>query len=90
MATGDGIVWDTADAGFGQNLAAARAYYDLHGALAAPGTRPPLDLAVRQWLRNVRRPGVPGKEPDRAQRRATRLDAIAADWSPRALGWTVD
>ncbi|MFI5763998.1 hypothetical protein ACIA8F_24050 [Streptomyces sp. NPDC051563] len=31
-----GITWDTADAGFAENLAAAKAYYELHGTLAAP------------------------------------------------------
>ncbi|MFI1650913.1 helicase associated domain-containing protein [Streptomyces avidinii] len=31
-----GIVWDTADAAFEQNLGAARAYYQVHRTLAAP------------------------------------------------------
>ncbi|MGY1584666.1 hypothetical protein [Streptomyces sp. MN13] len=30
-----GIVWDIADAGFAENLAAARACYEQHGTLAA-------------------------------------------------------
>ncbi|MFD8148499.1 hypothetical protein [Streptomyces sp. NPDC059708] len=33
-------MWDTADAAFDQNLAAARAYHRLHGTLAAPEARP--------------------------------------------------
>ncbi|MFD5623787.1 helicase associated domain-containing protein [Streptomyces yangpuensis] len=85
-----GIVWDTADAGFEQNLAAARAYYELHETLAAPRHATALDQAVGQWLTNVRRPGGLGKDPDRAQRRAAALAAIDPDWNPGTLGWTVD
>ncbi|WP_406737138.1 Helicase associated domain protein [Streptomyces sp. NBC_00853] len=85
-----GIVWDTADAGFEQNLGAARAYYELHGTLAAPRHATALDQAVGQWLTNVRRPGGLGKDPDRAQRRAAALAAIDPDWNPGTLGWTVD
>ncbi|WP_404962029.1 helicase associated domain-containing protein [Streptomyces sp. 147326] len=59
-----GIVWDTADAGFEQNLGAARAYYELHGTLAAPRHATALDQAVGQWLTNIRRPGGLGKDPD--------------------------
>ncbi|MFE9468744.1 Helicase associated domain protein [Streptomyces virginiae] len=85
-----GIVWDTADAGFETNLGAARAYYELHGTLAAPRGATALDQAVGQWLTNVRRPGGLGKDPVRAQRRAAALAAIDPDWNPGALGWTVD
>ncbi|MFB6563912.1 Helicase associated domain protein [Streptomyces sp. NPDC056400] len=85
-----GIVWDTADAGFETNLGAARAYHDLHGTLAAPRGATALDLAVGQWLTNVRRPGGLGKDPDRAQRRAAALTAIDPSWNPGVLGWTVD
>ncbi|MFI1949467.1 helicase associated domain-containing protein [Streptomyces virginiae] len=82
-----GIVWDTADAGFETNLAAARAYYALHGTLAAPRGATILDLAVGQWLTNIRRPDGLGKDPERAERRAAALDP---DWNPGTLGWTVD
>ncbi|MFI1451346.1 Helicase associated domain protein [Streptomyces virginiae] len=85
-----GIVWDTADAGFEQNLGAARAYYELHGTLAAPRHATVLDQAVGQWLTNVRRPGGLGKDPGRAQRRAAALAAIDPDWNPGTRGWTVD
>ncbi|KPI34155.1 helicase-associated protein [Actinobacteria bacterium OV450] len=85
-----GIVWDTADAGFAQNLAAARAYYEQHGTLAAPRHATMLDKPVGQWLTNVRRPGGLGKDPERAKRRAAALAAIDPDWNPGALGWTVD
>lgn len=85
-----GIVWDTADAGFSENLAAARAYYEQHGTLAAPRHATALDKPVGQWLTNVRRPGGLGKDPDRAERRAAALAAIDEDWNPGTLGWTVD
>ncbi|MFD5065699.1 Helicase associated domain protein, partial [Streptomyces sp. NPDC058394] len=85
-----GIVWDTADAGFDQNLGAARAYHQLHGTLAAPRGAAILDIAVGQWLTNIRRPGGLGKDPDRARRRAAQLAAIDPDWNPGERGWTVD
>ncbi|MFD9339608.1 Helicase associated domain protein [Streptomyces sp. NPDC060028] len=85
-----GIVWDTADHGFEQNLGAARAYYELHGTLAAPRGATILDIAIGQYLTNIRRPGGLGKDPDRAQRRAAVLAAIDPDWNPGTLGWTVD
>ncbi|MFD9523752.1 helicase associated domain-containing protein, partial [Streptomyces sp. NPDC059979] len=84
------IVWDTADAGFEQNLGAARAYYELHGTLAAPRGASILDVAIGQYLTNIRRPGGLGKDPARAQRRAAALAAIDPDWNPGTRGWTVD
>ncbi|MFJ3883337.1 Helicase associated domain protein [Streptomyces sp. NPDC090077] len=87
-----GIVWDTADAGFAENLAAARAYFELHGTLSAPRYATALDKPVGQWLTNIRRPGGLGKDPDRAARRAAALAAIDKDWNPGDddHGWTVD
>ncbi|MEV7730475.1 Helicase associated domain protein [Streptomyces sp. NPDC087917] len=85
-----GIVWDTADAGFAENLAAARAYFELHGTLAAPRHATALDRAIGQWLTNIRRPDGLGKDPDRARRRAAELAAIDPDWNPGENGWTVD
>ncbi|WP_455681386.1 helicase associated domain-containing protein [Streptomyces lavendulae] len=87
---GLGIVWDTADAAFETNLAAARAYYRLHGTLAAPRGAAILDVQVGQWLTNVRRPGGLGQDPVRAERRAAALAAVDPDWNPAVLGWTVD
>ncbi|MFE7328173.1 helicase associated domain-containing protein [Streptomyces sp. NPDC057565] len=85
-----GMVWDTADTAFAENLAAARAYYAEAGTLAAPRHATALDKPVGQWLTNLRRPDGLGKDPERAARRAEQLAAIDPDWNPRALGWTVD
>lgn len=85
-----GIVWDTADAQFAENLAAARAYFAEAGTLAAPRHATALDKSVGQWLTNIRRPGGLGKDPVRAQQRAEQLAAVDPDWNPALLGWTVD
>ncbi|MFE7711774.1 helicase associated domain-containing protein [Streptomyces sp. NPDC057486] len=71
-----GLVWDTADTQFAENLAAARAYYTEAGTLAAPRHATALDKPVGQWLTNLRRPGGLGKEPERAARRGEQLVAI--------------
>ncbi|MFJ6054841.1 helicase associated domain-containing protein [Streptomyces sp. NPDC092307] len=71
---------------FEQNLGAARAYHALHGTLAAPRGATILDIAIGQYLTNIRRPGGLGKDPDRAQRRAAALAAIDPDWNPGELG----
>ncbi|MFE3762500.1 helicase associated domain-containing protein [Streptomyces sp. NPDC059104] len=86
---GLGIVWDTADAAFEENLAAVRAYHLLHGTLAAPRGAAILDVQIGQWLTNVHRPGGLGKDPARAARRAAALAAIDEDWNPSERGWTV-
>ncbi|WP_438297087.1 helicase associated domain-containing protein [Streptomyces sp. HUAS TT7] len=85
-----GIAWDTADAQFAENLAAARAYFVEAGTLAAPRHATALDRPVGQWLTNIRRPGGLGKDPVRAERRAAELAAVDEDWNPAVLGWTVD
>ncbi|MDJ0467129.1 DEAD/DEAH box helicase [Streptomyces sp. H27-C3] len=85
-----GIIWDTADVQFEENLAAARAYYAEAGTLAAPRHATAMDKPVGQWLTNLRRPGGLGKDPERAARRGEQLAAIDLDWNPGQLGWTVD
>jgi hypothetical protein len=85
-----GMIWDTADAQFAENLAAARAYYAQAGTLAAPRHATALDKPIGQWLTNLRRPDGLGKDPQRAARRAEQLAAIDPDWNPGQLGWTVD
>ncbi|WP_326793885.1 Helicase associated domain protein (plasmid) [Streptomyces sp. NBC_00841] len=85
-----GMIWDTADTQFAENLAAARTYYTEARTLAAPRHAVALDRPVGQWLTNLRRPDGLGKDPERAQRRAEQLAAIDPDWNTGALGWTVD
>ncbi|MFG2291705.1 Helicase associated domain protein [Streptomyces sp. NPDC048603] len=85
-----GIVWDTSDAAFETSLGAARAYYELHGTLAAARGAAILGIQIGQWLTNMRRPGGLGKDPVRAERRAAALAAIDPDWNPATLGWRVD
>ncbi|WP_438297213.1 helicase associated domain-containing protein [Streptomyces sp. HUAS TT7] len=85
-----GIVWDTADAQFAENLAAARTNFAEAGTLAAPRHATALDKPVGQWLTNIRRPGGLGKDPKRAKQRAEELAAVDPDWNPASLGWTVD
>ncbi|MFF4323712.1 helicase associated domain-containing protein [Streptomyces sp. NPDC001568] len=82
-------MWDTADAGFAENLAAARAYFELHGTMATPRHATALDRSIGEWLTKVRRPGELGKE-GRAGRRAEQLAAVDPDWNPCGRGWTVD
>ncbi|MFE9572815.1 helicase associated domain-containing protein [Streptomyces sp. NPDC006692] len=52
-----GIVWDTGDQTFAENLAAARAYFAEACTLAAPRHATALDKPVGRWLTNIRRPG---------------------------------
>ncbi|MFE2527630.1 hypothetical protein ACFXEL_25680 [Streptomyces sp. NPDC059382] len=45
-----GIVWNTADAAFAENLAAARAYFELHGTPATSDPEaPPTAAASSSW-----------------------------------------
>ncbi|WP_329460837.1 helicase associated domain-containing protein [Streptomyces sp. NBC_01431] len=80
----------TADAGFTENLAAARAYLAEAGTLAVPRHATALDKPVGQWLTNCRRPDGLGKDPKRAKVRAEQLAAVDPEWNPAQLGWTVD
>ncbi|MTE22594.1 hypothetical protein F0L17_26565 [Streptomyces sp. TRM43335] len=86
-----GMVWSVPDAAFEENLAAARAYFAVHGTLCAP--RPAVmaeDRPTGQSLTNCRRPEGLGKDPQRAVERAARLAVIDPNWSPAEKGWTVD
>ncbi|MFJ9766182.1 helicase associated domain-containing protein [Streptomyces erythrochromogenes] len=53
-----------------QTADSQRAYYELHGSLAAPRGAAITDVQIGQWLTNIRRPGGLGKDPVRAQRPA--------------------
>ncbi|WP_101255823.1 DEAD/DEAH box helicase [Streptomyces barkulensis] len=85
-----GMVWSVPDAAFEENLAAARAYYAVHGTLCAPRTAVAHGRPIGQWLTNCRRPQGLGKDPERAAQRAARLAEIDPDWNPAEKGWTVD
>ncbi|MFF6961666.1 Helicase associated domain protein [Streptomyces sp. NPDC008317] len=81
---GLGMVWNAADSAFQENLAAARAWFEAHGTLAAPRSATALDRPVGQWLSNLRRPGVLGDHPERA----AALAEIDPDWNPEwPLEW---
>lgn len=62
-----GIVRNTADATFAENLA-ARAYFALHGTLAALRHATAPDKAVGQWLVVALRPSRPGSPGGTAAR----------------------
>ncbi|MGW8800691.1 helicase associated domain-containing protein [Streptomyces sp. NPDC055775] len=85
-----GMIWDTADPAFAENLAAARVSCAQAGTLAAPRHATALDKPVGQWLTNLRRPGGLGEDPECAARRAEQLAAIDPDRNPGQLGWTID
>lgn len=81
-----GMIWDTADTQFAENLAAARAYYAEAGTLAAPRHATALDKPVGQWLTNLhaaRRTGE-GPRTRSAACRATRRDRPGLE--PRTVG----
>ncbi|MFX4293566.1 Helicase associated domain protein [Streptomyces bohaiensis] len=79
---GLGMVWDAPDAQWQANLAAARAYYEDHGTLAAPRTAVALERPVGQFLSNARRPGA------LTQARKDQLAAIDPDWNaPWPAAW---
>ncbi|MFI8008261.1 Helicase associated domain protein [Streptomyces sp. NPDC086010] len=82
-----GMVWSVADAGFWKNLTAARAYFALHGSLAAPKDAVVDGVAVGQWLANLRKAGGLGKNEERATERRQALESIDPDWCPE---WPVD
>ncbi|MFE7758531.1 Helicase associated domain protein [Streptomyces sp. NPDC057429] len=82
-----GMVWSVADAGFRNNLTAARAYHAVHGTLAAPKDAVVQGVAVGQWLANLRKAGGLGKDADRAALRRAALEGIDPDWNPE---WSAD
>ncbi len=77
-----GMIWDAPDAQWQANLAAAHAYYEDHGTLAAPRTAVALEKPVGQFLSNARRPGA------LTQARQDQLAAIDPDWNaPWPAAW---
>jgi Helicase associated domain/Helicase conserved C-terminal domain len=85
-----GMIWSEADLAWEENVAAARAYFEVHATLAAPRPASALGRPVGQWLTNCRRVGGLGADPERAQARAAQLASIDPDWNTRELGWSVD
>ncbi|MGW7316253.1 helicase associated domain-containing protein [Streptomyces sp. NPDC054865] len=73
------------DQGFAENLAAMRAYYELHGTRRAPRHATMPDRAVGQWLTNIRRPDGARRGP----RTRPPTDRSSRP-SIREKGWTVD
>ncbi|MFH8411380.1 helicase associated domain-containing protein [Streptomyces sp. NPDC018019] len=82
-----GRVWSVADSNFMKNLSAARTYFAVHGTLAASKDAVADDVAVGQWLANLRKTGGLGANEERAKERRRLLEALDADWSP---AWPVD
>ncbi|WP_030653316.1 DEAD/DEAH box helicase [Streptomyces rimosus] len=82
-----GMVWSVADARFMKNLSAARTYYAVHGTLAAPKDAVADDVAVGQWLANLRKAGGLGANQERAAERRRLLEALDPDWNP---AWPID
>ncbi|MCM2388083.1 DEAD/DEAH box helicase [Streptomyces albipurpureus] len=82
-----GVVWDPTDAVWGENLGAAKAYFEAYGTLAAPVTAMMMDRPIGQWLANARKKNGLGKDQARASRRAAALAAIDPDWNP---DWPID
>ncbi|MFE6962098.1 Helicase associated domain protein [Streptomyces sp. NPDC057696] len=90
-----GMVWEPGDEAWENKLAALRSYHRAHGHLAPrqdavwgeSDTEGRL-VPVGQHMANLRRNGGLGKDPERAEARATQLAAIDPDWNcPWPLDW---
>ncbi|GCE01024.1 helicase [Embleya hyalina] len=77
-----GMVWNTDDTAFETGLAISRAYFAVHGHLAAPKPAAINGYPIGQFLANCRRPLETRKNPERWHRRWARLAAIDPDWNP--------
>ncbi|MYS84959.1 DEAD/DEAH box helicase [Embleya scabrispora] len=77
-----GMVWNTDDTAFEDGLAMCRAYFAVHGHLAAPKTAAVNNYPVGQFLANCRRPLSSRKNPVRWAERWDRIAAIDPDWNP--------
>ncbi|MFF7249870.1 Helicase associated domain protein [Embleya sp. NPDC008237] len=90
-----GMVWSPDDAAFEDGLAMCRAYFAVHGHLAAPKAAAVNNYPVGQFLANCRRPLESRKNPARWAERWERLAAIDPDWNPTgrndpARRWSLD
>ncbi|MEU0940797.1 helicase associated domain-containing protein [Embleya sp. NPDC005971] len=77
-----GMVWNAEDAAFEDGLAMCRAYFAVHGHLAAPKSAAVDNHPVGQFLANCRRPLESRRNPGRWRERWARLAEIDADWNP--------
>nr|WP_237535522.1 DEAD/DEAH box helicase [Streptomyces sp. SID3343] len=90
-----GMVWNTDDTAFETGLAMSRAYFAVHGHLAAPKPAAVNGYPVGQFLANCRRPLETRRNPDRWRERWGQLAAIDPDWNPAgrsdpARRWSLD
>ncbi|MGK5533992.1 helicase associated domain-containing protein [Streptomyces sp. URMC 129] len=77
-----GMVWDARELAWEETLDVLRAYYQEYETLAAPRSATILDRSVGMMLANLRRDGGPGKDPERARKRAEQPAAIDPYWNP--------
>ncbi|MFC8295256.1 Helicase associated domain protein [Streptomyces sp. NPDC057242] len=90
-----GMVWEPGEEAWENKLAALRSYRRATGHLAprqdalwGEGEGDSEQLAIGQFLANLRRKGGLGKDPKRAAKRAEQLAAIDEDWNcPWPLDW---
>ncbi|GAA4115370.1 DEAD/DEAH box helicase [Streptomyces hundungensis] len=90
-----GMVWEPGEEAWENKLAALRSYRRATGHLAprqdavwGEGAGDDGQLAVGQFLANLRRKGGLGKDADRAAKRAQQLTEIDPDWDcPWPLNW---
>ncbi|MBT2429630.1 Helicase associated domain protein [Streptomyces sp. ISL-112] len=90
-----GMVWEPGDEAWENKLAALRSYHRATGHLAprqdavwGEGKGDGEQLAIGQFLANLRRRDGLGKDPGRATQRAQQLAAIDPDWNcPWPLDW---
>ncbi|WP_331768061.1 helicase associated domain-containing protein [Embleya sp. NBC_00896] len=90
-----GMVWSPDDTAFEDGLAMCRAYFAVHGHLAAPKNAAVNNYPVGQFLANWRRPLECRKNPARWAQRWERLAAIDPDWNSTGrqdpvLRWPLD
>ncbi|MEU2359060.1 Helicase associated domain protein, partial [Streptomyces misionensis] len=90
-----GMVWEPGEEAWEKKLAALRSYRRATGHLAprqdavwGEGEGDSEQLAIGQFLANLRRKGGLGKDPQRAARRAEQLATVDEDWNcPWPLDW---
>ncbi|WP_406300435.1 Helicase associated domain protein (plasmid) [Embleya sp. NBC_00888] len=90
-----GMVWNTDDTAFEDGLAISRAYFAVHGHLAAPKPAAVNGYPIGQFLANFRRPLETRRNPERWRERWAQPAAIDPDWNPAgrdnpAKRWSLD